>query len=382
MAVESMSYASPPVVRTSRGGQWRALALVGLGVGIGTAGRVSPASWPSTTAPASSEALVSQALVSTEAAQVHTPKVAFLARANGVVTRQVELASLPGGGRVLVVVDPGATVEVGGEIHVRAGLTRRTLYWVRLTEPPRSYGFAPADAIAVSADVPIAPLDIAGLGEADWLAPATGVQQALGGPAAGDPALKDTACCDPSALAAAQTAVQAVSWLPATVRRYEAPLAEAGARHSVDPALLAIVTLVESGGNPAAVSGSGARGLMQIMPPTAASIGQACTDAPFDAATSIDCGARYLATQLKAFGLAEDPGWLVSVDRAAAAYNAGPDAASKWLAGASLPSEAEHYRRWVTGMWRERAEADSATYRAWLAAGGSRLVQAAEATEG
>ena len=47
-------------------------------------------------------------------------------------------------------------------------------------------------------------------------------------------------------------------------------LTKAGREHNVDVDLLASLVKAESGGNPHAVSRTGARGLMQLMPATAA----------------------------------------------------------------------------------------------------------------
>ncbi|MPY96220.1 MAG: transglycosylase SLT domain-containing protein [Acidimicrobiia bacterium] len=91
----------------------------------------------------------------------------------------------------------------------------------------------------------------------------------------------------------------------------------AGARHGVDPALVAAVAKAESGFDPSATSPAGALGLMQFMPSTAAGIG---ID-PLDPAQAIDGGAHYLAAQLERFG---------SVELALAAYNAGPGAVESW----------------------------------------------------
>lgn len=93
------------------------------------------------------------------------------------------------------------------------------------------------------------------------------------------------------------------------------PLFEAaGARHGIDPDLLAAVAWTESAFNPAAVSHAGAIGLMQIMPGTAAGLG---VD-PRDPAQAVDGAARYLRDQLETFG--------GDVRLALAAYNAGPGA--------------------------------------------------------
>ncbi len=164
-----------------------------------------------------------------------------------------------------------------------------------------------------------------------------------------------------------------IPWLPPTIQPWADELEGAAARYRVDPELLAIVVLVESGGNPVARSPSGAMGLMQVMPfhfrP-----GQ---DA-FDVRTNIDVGARYLAQQLKTFGHRDDPDWQRSVELAAAAYNGGPGSVRRYLQGGVLPRESAAYRRWVGGMWRERHQPHSLTYQAWLLAGGRHLIAAAQ----
>lgn len=183
----------------------------------------------------------------------------------------------------------------------------------------------------------------------------------------------------PTAQPAAQPTASAdgisIAWLPASVARWEARLVTAGRAHGVDPELLAIVMLVESGGNPNAVSRSGAVGLMQIMPSTAAGVeaerGLVRGACNADARGNVDCGAYYLAQQLRAFGRTADPDWQQSVELAAAAYNGGPGSV---LSG-RLPAEAQRYRQWVGGMWHERRLRRSTTYDAWLAAGGQRLLR-------
>jgi len=85
----------------------------------------------------------------------------------------------------------------------------------------------------------------------------------------------------------------------------------AGNRYGVDASLLAAMASQESGFDSQAVSGSGAQGLMQFMPATAAGMGVN----PLDPASAIDGAARYLSSLKHEFG---------STELALAAYNAGP----------------------------------------------------------
>jgi len=87
----------------------------------------------------------------------------------------------------------------------------------------------------------------------------------------------------------------------------------------LDPQLIRAVIQVESGFQPFALSTSGAMGLMQLMPDTAAGLG--VTDA-YNIEQNILGGTQYLYYQLKAF---DD-----DLSLALAAYNAGPNAVRKY----------------------------------------------------
>lgn len=172
-----------------------------------------------------------------------------------------------------------------------------------------------------------------------------------------------------------------VGWLPPTVLRHQALHDEASVRHGVDANLLAIVTLVESGGDPRAVSPAGARGLMQVMPATGGDIARQRKIADFaeehlfDPVTNVDFGAWYLAAQIRRFWDADPQR---TVELAAAAYNGGPGRLGRHLKGeAELSGETRRYMRWVGGMWYERFAPQSPTFAAWLEAGGKRLVDRA-----
>src|SRR4030095_10803159 len=72
---------------------------------------------------------------------------------------------------------------------------------------------------------------------------------------------------------------------------YSREIAEASARHGVPERLIWAVIRVESGFDPRAVSPKGARGLMQLMPETAAILGVRDV---FDPRENIQGGARHL----------------------------------------------------------------------------------------
>ena len=90
---------------------------------------------------------------------------------------------------------------------------------------------------------------------------------------------------------------------------------EAAQRHGVSEHLVAAVIRVESGFNARAVSRKGARGLMQLMPGTAAILGVRDS---FDPGDNIDGGVRHLRSLMDRYGS--------NLPLALAAYNAGAGA--------------------------------------------------------
>ncbi|MFN0122730.1 MAG: lytic transglycosylase domain-containing protein [Blastocatellia bacterium] len=120
---------------------------------------------------------------------------------------------------------------------------------------------------------------------------------------------------------------------------------DAAAKYSLDPNLIFSVMRQESGFNPRATSYKGARGLMQLMPATAARLGVRDI---YDPAQNIDGGARYLRFLLNQFN--------GNVELALAGYNAGEGAVARY--GNQVPPyrETMHYVQTISARYyRTRA---------------------------
>jgi soluble lytic murein transglycosylase-like protein len=91
----------------------------------------------------------------------------------------------------------------------------------------------------------------------------------------------------------------------------------AARRHGIPEDLFLRLVQQESGWNPRARSLKGAMGLAQLMPATARALGVN----PGDPMQNLEGGARYLATQYRTFR-----SWKLAL----AAYNAGPEAVTKY----------------------------------------------------
>ncbi|MCB1305053.1 MAG: transglycosylase SLT domain-containing protein [Leptospiraceae bacterium] len=76
---------------------------------------------------------------------------------------------------------------------------------------------------------------------------------------------------------------------------YSALYVQAGATYGIDPDIVQAVAEIESAHNPYAVSSSGARGLMQLMPRTAAWHCKIYGYELHDARKNVFCGVSYLA---------------------------------------------------------------------------------------
>jgi hypothetical protein len=115
-------------------------------------------------------------------------------------------------------------------------------------------------------------------------------------------------------------------------------VARAATEHGVDPDLINAVIWVESRFDPAAKSPAGARGLMQLMPATAAYLAKQLGEhnpRAYDPAFNVRAGSLYLAEMIEKFG---DERYAV------AAYHAGPGNVKRWLeAGEAFPDYSDTY---------------------------------------
>jgi Transglycosylase SLT domain/Domain of unknown function (DUF4124) len=110
-------------------------------------------------------------------------------------------------------------------------------------------------------------------------------------------------------------------------------------RHRLDHRLVEAVVVVESGGNPRAVSRKGAQGLMQLMPQRSLELG---VRNPFDPEQNIDGGVRHLRDLLQRFG--------GDVTLALAAYNAGEEAVRAYQ-GVPPYAETQEYVRRIRALY-------------------------------
>jgi len=110
-------------------------------------------------------------------------------------------------------------------------------------------------------------------------------------------------------------------------------------KHGIDPALVHAVVQVESNYQPKAVSGMGARGLMQVLPSTAADFGVRNL---FDPQANLEAGVQYLKFLLTRFNLSQ----------AIAAYNAGPAVVRKYRGIPPFPETQDYVKRVLAAFRR------------------------------
>lgn len=138
-----------------------------------------------------------------------------------------------------------------------------------------------------------------------------------------------------------------VGWSAARVAapsRFDDLIASAAQKHALDPRLLKSVMLFESGFNPKAVSRKGARGLMQLMPKTAAQHGVRNIHDP---AQNVEAGATHLAYLLELYH--------GDLEKTLAAYNAGETAVERY-GGVPPYDETRGYVSNILGAYNGRSD--------------------------
>src|ERR1041384_2366060 len=171
------------------------------------------------------------------------------------------------------------------------------------------------------------------------------------------PSLEPSSLVKPTILFADQP-VRVASANPSSLRGYttgsalvDSYLIDSGARNGVDPLLLYSVMHQESSFKLHAVSPKGARGLMQLMPGTAARFG---VTSLFEPRQNIEGGARYLRFLLDRFD--------GDVNLALAGYNAGEGAVEK--CGWRIPpyAETQEYVRRISRRYSLLRDPNAALY--------------------
>jgi soluble lytic murein transglycosylase-like protein len=126
---------------------------------------------------------------------------------------------------------------------------------------------------------------------------------------------------------------------PLPAPEVESLVGETAERDGLSADLLRSVMKQESGFRPCAVSSKGAMGLMQLMPATAEELG--IMD-PFDAASNLDGGARFLKQLLNRYG--------GDLPKALGAYNAGPSKVDAAGAVPVIPETLEYVRQIMAAL--------------------------------
>jgi soluble lytic murein transglycosylase len=134
-------------------------------------------------------------------------------------------------------------------------------------------------------------------------------------------------------------------------RRVMTSIVREARRNGLDPALVAAVIQVESRFDPFAVSAAGARGLMQLMPPTAQWLLERDSGPSkmrpvqlFNPVLNIELGTSYLAQLMDRFD--------GDLTRALIAYNAGPSVARSLQRGSKSWRRLETYPRNVLAAYK------------------------------
>jgi Transglycosylase SLT domain len=136
----------------------------------------------------------------------------------------------------------------------------------------------------------------------------------------------------------------------AAVAPYRELVEAAAKRYNVDADLISSVIAVESNFEPKAVSRKNARGLMQLLPETAARLG---VQNIFDPKENIEAGTKYLSNLLQRYHS--------DLALALAAYNAGPDNVQRYGRVPPFRETTAYVRRVKSGYTKRKTEAAAPT---------------------
>lgn len=130
--------------------------------------------------------------------------------------------------------------------------------------------------------------------------------------------------------------------------RYDKIISITSKRHDVDPALVKAVIAAESSMNPRAVSKKGARGLMQLMPKTAKSMGVTNLAHPRQ---NIEGGTKYLKYLMDEYD--------GDIKVALAAYNAGPGTVNRYKGVPPYKATRRYIKKVLAFYYAFKTENDS-----------------------
>jgi hypothetical protein len=137
---------------------------------------------------------------------------------------------------------------------------------------------------------------------------------------------------------------------PVVAPPYRELVEAAAARYSVDADLITSVIAVESNFDPKAVSRKNARGLMQLLPETAARLGVKNIEDPQE---NIDAGTRYLRELLEKYKY--------DLVLTLAAYNAGPERVQQYGRVPPFAETISYVRRVKRGYEKSKSKASKKT---------------------
>ena len=148
---------------------------------------------------------------------------------------------------------------------------------------------------------------------------------------------------------ASDTSCNLLDWekIPLNRNAFDVEIRAAAEDYTVDESLIRAIIHAESAYHADALSPRGAQGLMQLMPATQKELQ---VENVFDPLSNIEGGTQYLARLLRQFDQ--------NVELAAAAYNAGPGAVSKY-GGIPPYKETREYVRRVKILYRRYRSTDS-----------------------